>query len=187
MPVSAAPRRCSRAPGAATRLSPGSVYGPAASIRVPRPCCGGPVLVDGQRRQDPGWRRHRADQGQPDRLRRPQGALRWPASQHLGDRWRRRHLRGNLVAQHAGFGGLLRVEHEDARPCLRAIGRASLPRRDRARPRPRTGSSSRHRPSRKCGRRRQRVSTEFRNSRNILFANYHGYRVTRSIKPMERR
>jgi DNA-binding beta-propeller fold protein YncE len=29
------------------------------------------------------------------------------------------------------------------------------------------------------------ISTEFRNSRNILFANYHGYRVTRSIKPME--
>jgi sugar lactone lactonase YvrE len=29
------------------------------------------------------------------------------------------------------------------------------------------------------------ISTEFRNSRNILFANYHGYRVTRSAKPME--
>lgn len=29
------------------------------------------------------------------------------------------------------------------------------------------------------------VSTEFHNSRNILFANYHGYRVTRSIKPMD--
>lgn len=29
------------------------------------------------------------------------------------------------------------------------------------------------------------ISTEFRNSRNILFANYHGYRVTRSIKPMD--
>ncbi|MET0247668.1 MAG: glycosyl hydrolase family 28-related protein, partial [Sphingomonas sp.] len=29
------------------------------------------------------------------------------------------------------------------------------------------------------------VSTEIRNSRNILFANYHGYRVTRSIKPMD--
>ncbi|WP_271300514.1 glycosyl hydrolase family 28-related protein [Sphingomonas sp. CV7422] len=29
------------------------------------------------------------------------------------------------------------------------------------------------------------VSTEFRNSRNILFANYHGYRVTRTIKPMD--
>ena len=29
------------------------------------------------------------------------------------------------------------------------------------------------------------VSTEFRESRNILFANYHGYRVTRSIKPMD--
>ncbi|MES2149348.1 MAG: glycosyl hydrolase family 28-related protein [Pseudomonadota bacterium] len=27
------------------------------------------------------------------------------------------------------------------------------------------------------------VSIEIRNSRNILFANYHGYRVTRSIKP----
>ncbi|MBW8881070.1 MAG: SMP-30/gluconolactonase/LRE family protein, partial [Asticcacaulis sp.] len=27
------------------------------------------------------------------------------------------------------------------------------------------------------------VSTEFRNSRNILFANYHGYRVTRTVKP----
>ncbi len=27
------------------------------------------------------------------------------------------------------------------------------------------------------------VSLEIRNSRNILFANYHGYRVTRSIKP----
>ncbi|WP_336966514.1 glycosyl hydrolase family 28-related protein [Sphingobium aquiterrae] len=29
------------------------------------------------------------------------------------------------------------------------------------------------------------VSMEIRNSRNILFANYHGYRVTRSIKPMD--
>ncbi len=29
------------------------------------------------------------------------------------------------------------------------------------------------------------ISTEMRNSRNILFANYHGYRVTRSIKPMD--
>ncbi len=29
------------------------------------------------------------------------------------------------------------------------------------------------------------VSTEFRNSRNILFANYHGYRVTRTAKPMD--
>ncbi|PXA96574.1 gluconolaconase [Nostoc sp. 3335mG] len=29
------------------------------------------------------------------------------------------------------------------------------------------------------------VSTEIRNSRNILFANYHGYRVTRTIKPMD--
>jgi len=29
------------------------------------------------------------------------------------------------------------------------------------------------------------VSTEFRNSRNILFANYHAYRVTRSAKPMD--
>jgi hypothetical protein len=29
------------------------------------------------------------------------------------------------------------------------------------------------------------VSTEFHNSRNILFANYHGYRVTRTIKPMD--
>lgn len=29
------------------------------------------------------------------------------------------------------------------------------------------------------------ISTEFRNSRNILFANYHGYRVTRSAKPMD--
>jgi hypothetical protein len=29
------------------------------------------------------------------------------------------------------------------------------------------------------------VSTEIRNSRNILFANYHGYRVTRSYRPME--
>ncbi|MGA1797274.1 glycosyl hydrolase family 28-related protein [Sphingomonas sp. 4RDLI-65] len=29
------------------------------------------------------------------------------------------------------------------------------------------------------------ISTEIRNSRNILFANYHGYRVTRSIKPMD--
>jgi hypothetical protein len=29
------------------------------------------------------------------------------------------------------------------------------------------------------------VSTEMRNSRNILFANYHGYRVTRTIKPMD--
>ena len=25
------------------------------------------------------------------------------------------------------------------------------------------------------------VSTEFRDSRNILFANYHGYRVTRTV------
>ncbi len=29
------------------------------------------------------------------------------------------------------------------------------------------------------------VSTEFHNSRDILFANYHGYRVTRTIKPMD--
>ncbi|WP_066799632.1 glycosyl hydrolase family 28-related protein [Sphingomonas soli] len=29
------------------------------------------------------------------------------------------------------------------------------------------------------------VSTEFRNSKNILFANYHGYRVTRTAKPMD--
>ncbi|MES2422473.1 MAG: glycosyl hydrolase family 28-related protein [Pseudomonadota bacterium] len=29
------------------------------------------------------------------------------------------------------------------------------------------------------------ISTEIRNSRNILFANYHGYRVTRTIKPMD--
>ena len=29
------------------------------------------------------------------------------------------------------------------------------------------------------------ISTEIRNSRNILFANYHGYRVTRSIKSMD--
>ncbi|MEG3084620.1 glycosyl hydrolase family 28-related protein [Sphingomonas sp. PB2P12] len=29
------------------------------------------------------------------------------------------------------------------------------------------------------------ISTEIRNSRNIVFANYHGYRVTRSIKPMD--
>jgi hypothetical protein len=29
------------------------------------------------------------------------------------------------------------------------------------------------------------VSTEFHNSRNILFANYHSYRVTRSMKPMD--
>lgn len=28
------------------------------------------------------------------------------------------------------------------------------------------------------------VSLEIRNSKNILFANYHGYRVTRSLKPM---
>ncbi len=28
------------------------------------------------------------------------------------------------------------------------------------------------------------VSVEIRNSKNVLFANYHGYRVTRSIKPM---
>ncbi|WP_296950738.1 glycosyl hydrolase family 28-related protein [uncultured Massilia sp.] len=28
------------------------------------------------------------------------------------------------------------------------------------------------------------VSLEIRNSKNLLFANYHGYRVTRSIKPM---
>ena len=27
------------------------------------------------------------------------------------------------------------------------------------------------------------VSLDIRNSKNILFANYHGYRVTRSIKP----
>jgi hypothetical protein len=29
------------------------------------------------------------------------------------------------------------------------------------------------------------VSTEFHNARNILFANYHSYRVTRSAKPMD--
>lgn len=29
------------------------------------------------------------------------------------------------------------------------------------------------------------VSTEFHNSSDILFANYHGYRVTRTIKPMD--
>lgn len=29
------------------------------------------------------------------------------------------------------------------------------------------------------------ISTEFRSSRNILFANYHGYRVTRTAKPMD--
>ncbi|MBW6530853.1 SMP-30/gluconolactonase/LRE family protein [Sphingomonas sp. RRHST34] len=29
------------------------------------------------------------------------------------------------------------------------------------------------------------VSTEIHHSRNILFANYHGYRVTRTIKPMD--
>ncbi len=29
------------------------------------------------------------------------------------------------------------------------------------------------------------TSLEIRNSRNLLFANYHGYRVTRSIKPMD--
>ena len=29
------------------------------------------------------------------------------------------------------------------------------------------------------------ISTEIRNSRNILFANYHGYRVTRSMKPVD--
>ncbi|AOH86872.1 gluconolaconase [Sphingomonas panacis] len=29
------------------------------------------------------------------------------------------------------------------------------------------------------------VSTEFHNSRNILFANYHSYRVTRTAKPMD--
>ena len=29
------------------------------------------------------------------------------------------------------------------------------------------------------------ISTEIRNSSNILFANYHGYRVTRTIKPMD--
>jgi hypothetical protein len=29
------------------------------------------------------------------------------------------------------------------------------------------------------------VSTEFHHSRDILFANYHGYRVTRTIKPMD--
>ncbi len=29
------------------------------------------------------------------------------------------------------------------------------------------------------------VSTEFHDSRNILFANYHGYRVTRTAKPMD--
>lgn len=29
------------------------------------------------------------------------------------------------------------------------------------------------------------ISTEIRNSRNILFANYHGYRVTRTARPMD--
>ena len=47
----------------------------------------------------------------------------------------------------------------------------------------RTGSCSRRRPRRKSAKAPTPSSLEIRNSRNILVANYHGYRVTRTEKP----
>ena len=64
--------------------------------------------------------------------RRPLGR---PVSEHLGHERRRRHVHQHLDAEHLRAGRLLRLGHEDARPRLPALRRASSVQRDQARSR----------------------------------------------------
>ena len=50
---------------------------------------------------------------------------------------------------------------------------------------PRTGSSTRRRPRRKPARARRRSRWRSSNSSNIIIANYHAYRVTRTLQPVD--
>ena len=56
-------------------------------------------------------------------------------SEPLGDARRRRHVQQHLDAEHLRAVRLLRLRHDDARPRLRAVGRASSVQRDQARSR----------------------------------------------------
>jgi hypothetical protein len=105
-----------------------------------------------------------------------------PVSQHLGDRWRWRHVRGVLDAEHLAQAGFYvsntktpgKVYELSAEHHIRAeIVLDNVENWEFLAPQTeqevRDGMDA--------------VSLEIRNSRNITFANYHAYRVTRSIKP----
>ena len=143
-----------------------------------------------RRRQDPGRPRHRSCRRHALRSlrrlpRRRSGsaqALGRAVSQHLGDRRRRRHLHQRVEPEHLRAVRLLRLQHDDARPHPAALGRAPRPRRDRPQPGRELGAP--RAPDRGGSRREpRRARLEIRNSRNILVANYHGYRVTRTFQP----
>ena len=144
-----------------------------------------------RRRQDPGRRTARPlangtrfDPYNADHSRRHRSAraLGRAVSEHLGDRRRRRHVRRHLEPEHLRAGGLLRVGHEDARP-RRTSCRSSITCATRS-------SSNRvenweflaPQTEEEVGESPNAVSLEIRNSRNISIANYHGYRVTRTLR-----
>ena len=136
----------------------------AAAARSCRRPCGRPSTAP--------WRDHAV-------RRRPLGRA---VSEHLGHERRRRHVQQHLDAEPLRAVRLLRLRHEDARPRLPAVGRASSLQRDQARSRRELGlqraADRRGRPASP-----EAVAFEINASKNITIANYHAYRVTRNHAP----
>ncbi len=120
---------------------------------------------------------------QPHRRPRSAQALGRPVSQPLDRRRRWRHVRRYLDPEHFCASGICRLEYQNARPRVRALERAPLAQRDPSSTTSRTGTSTLRRPKKKPARVPSPSRFEIDNSRNLTFANYHAYRVTRSRAP----
>ena len=105
-----------------------------------------------------------------------------PAPGHLGDRWRRRHLHRQLDAQHHGRFRFLRQRYQDARHVYE-LSAEHHNRHEIVLDGVENWEFLAPQTEQEVVDGLESTSLEIRNSKHILFANYHTYRVTRSLKP----
>ena len=122
-------------------------------------------------------------QQQPHRRSRSAQALGRAVSQPLDRRRRRRHVRRHLDAQHLRAGRLHGLQYQHARPRLRALRTSITCATKSSSTTSRTGTSTRRRPKKKPAKAPSRFRWKSTPRRTSPFANYHGYRVTRSRAP----
>ncbi len=92
------------------------------------------------------------------------------------------HLLGDLVAQHAGVGGFPRVRLPARPDTVYQLSAEHHYRAEIVLDGVRNWEFLAPQTEQWSATAVNAVSTEFHHSRDILFANYHGYRVTRTIK-----
>ena len=103
----------------------------------------------------------------------------------LGHQWRRRHLHQSLDGRHLCPVRHHRLGHQDARAMSMRFPASIMCASSSSSTASRTGRSMRRRPRRKPAKARKRFRWRSRDSNNITIANWHAYRVTRTVRPVD--